>query len=136
MHVDAKNKTILVVDDDPDFREREQERIEAEGFKVLSASTAAEAERMLKQVTPDLMVVDLMMERMDSGFTLCYRAKKMLPEMPIIMVSAVRATTGIAFHADTPAERSWIKADAFLSKPVRFEQLVAEIDLLLSNQTT
>ena len=43
------------------------------------------------------------------------------------MVSSVTSRSGLEFDAITDGERAWIKADAFLAKPVRFEQLQREI---------
>ena len=45
--------------------------------------------------------------------------------MPVILVTAVASETGLDFDAATAEERGWIKADAVLDKPVRFEQLAA-----------
>ena len=72
-----------------------------------------------------------MLEHVDSGFSLCYHIKKNRPELPIIMISAVVTETGFSFDAATEEERSWVRADVFLNKPVRTEQLLYEIDRLL-----
>jgi CheY-like chemotaxis protein len=62
---------------------------------------------------------------------LCYRIKKQDPTIPVIMVTSVTSETGLDFDATTKEERSWIKADALLDKPVRFEQLQREMNRLL-----
>jgi len=54
-----------------------------------------------------------------------------MPSHAVIVVSGVESETGLEFDATTSEERSWIKADKFLAKPVRFEQLLGEIDRLL-----
>ena len=87
--------------------------------------------RDFKVRVPDVVVLDLMMDNMDTGFTLCYHIRKKHPSLPVIMVSSVNHETGLEFDATTDRERSWIKADAFLSKPIRFEQLKTQIDRLL-----
>ena len=79
---------------------------------------------MLAQTRPDLAIVDLMMEYKDSGFALCYHIKKKDPSIPVILVTAVTSETGLEFDAATEEERSWVKADAMLAKPLRFEQLL------------
>jgi CheY-like chemotaxis protein len=76
-------------------------------------------------------VVDLMMEHTDGGFALAYRLKKRQPPVPVILVTAVTAETGLEFGAASPAGANWMQADALLPKPVRFEQLRREIDRLL-----
>jgi CheY-like chemotaxis protein len=72
-----------------------------------------------------------MMEHMDGGFALCYHIKKKNGRIPVILISAVTSETGLEFDAATDEERSWVKADVMLTKPVRFEQLKREIDRLL-----
>jgi len=124
-------KTILVVDDDQDLREQLSVNLEAAGYKVETADGVASAEKYLKENTPDIAIIDLMLEDVDSGFSLCYRIKKSRPGIPIIMVSAVVTETGLSFDAATQEERSWVRADVFLNKPVRVEQLLHEIERLL-----
>lgn len=131
MSTSAATKTILVVDDDFDFAQQQKLQLENAGFNVLLADSQRRAEEMLSQIRPDLAVVDLMMEYKDSGFALCYHIKKKDPSIPVILVTAVTSETGLEFDAATEEERSWVKADAMLAKPLRFEQLLAELRQLL-----
>ena len=124
-------KTVLLVDDDPDFLYQQQRQLEAAGLTVVAAENEKQAERLLAKMRPDLAVVDLMMENVDGGFTLCYHIKKLDPSIPVILVTSVNNETGLHFDAADPEQQSWIKADAFLSKPIRFEQLKKEVDRLL-----
>jgi len=90
-----------------------------------------EAEEALMAARPDLAIFDLMMERKDSGFVLCHEAKRLYPEMPVILLTAVTAATGLNFDLADPEARSWTKADLMLDKPVRAERLRAEVRRLL-----
>ena len=126
-------KTILIVDDDPDFLLPMQVRLSKAGYKVVTAESRKAAEETLEELRPDLAVVDLMMEHMDAGFTLCYHIKKKDPSIGVILVTGVAAETGLEFDAATSEERAWVKADAMLAKPVRFEQLEREIERLLKD---
>jgi CheY-like chemotaxis protein len=72
-----------------------------------------------------------MMDLPDAGFTLCYHIKKIDPTIPVIIVSIAHSETGLDFDATTREERNWVKADAFLAKPVRLEQLTREMNRLL-----
>ena len=130
MTEDYSTKTVLVVDDDIDFLDQQRIQLEAMGFTVVTAESEAQADEVLVETRPDLAVVDLMMEQMDGGFALAYRIKKIDETIPVIMVTGVGRDTGMSFDAATKEERAWIKADAFLAKPVRFEQLKHEIDRL------
>jgi CheY-like chemotaxis protein len=123
-----KPKTILLVDDDEDYRFQQRIQLQGAGYKVIEADSKEAAEELLERVTPDLAIVDLMMEELDAGFTLCYHIKKRTPELPVILVTAVTHETGLEFDAATREERSWVKADAMLAKPIRFDQLRREIE--------
>ena len=124
-------KTILVVDDDVDFLEQMKTILTAAGYEVITAEGESPAMEILKARRPDIALVDLMMEHMDGGFSLCYHIKKQDPTIPVILVTAVTHETGLEFDASTDEERSWVKADAMLAKPVRFEQLERELERLL-----
>ena len=124
-------RTVLVVDDDEDFRLQMKLALEAAGFAVTAVEGTEPAEEHLAAHRPDLALVDLMMEQPDAGFTLSYRIKKRYPDLPVIIVTGVTRETGLSFDLDLPEDRAWVKADAILAKPVRFEQLRREIDRLL-----
>jgi CheY-like chemotaxis protein len=81
---------------------------------------------------PDLAILDLMMEQHDDGFVLSHHLKRMLPRLPVVLVTAVTAETGLSFAPQSPGERAWVGADVLLAKPIRFEQLRREIDRLLA----
>ncbi len=126
-----KQRTILVVDDDEDFRLQLTMQLEAAGYRVVAAEGESKAAELLETLHPDLAIIDLMMEHVDGGFALAYRIKRLEPPVPVIMVTGVAAETGLDFSTTSDSERSWIKADAMLTKPVRFEQLRRELDRLL-----
>ena len=126
---------VLLVDDDPDFLYQERLHLEKAGFLVTTACSESEAIAALAGGPPDLAVLDLMMDNVDGGFTLAHQIKKRYPRLPVIMVTSVNAETGLNFGTGTHDERSWIKADAFLSKPIRFEQLKREIDRLMGEDS-
>jgi len=82
--------TILIVDDDTDYLLQMEIQLKAAGYDVITAGSAAEAGKLLDRQF-DLAVVDLMMEELDAGFTLCYRIKKQKPGVPVVLVTAVAA---------------------------------------------
>lgn len=132
--MEKKNKTVLVVDDDIDFLIQTETVLKANGFEVVKAESQKEAEELLQMLKPDLAILDLMMEHFDGGFALAYHVKKLYPGTPVIICSAVTSETGMRFDAATEEERSWIKADLFLAKPIRHEQLLREINKLLEGK--
>jgi two-component system, OmpR family, response regulator len=130
----SERPLVLVVDDDEDFRHQLGLQLEAAGYAVIMAAGETAAEAVLAETRPDLAIVDLMMEHDDGGFVLSYRIKKRYPDLPVVMVTGVAHETGHDFATDTAAERAWIKADAVLAKPVRFEQLKRELSRLLPRE--
>jgi DNA-binding response OmpR family regulator len=125
-------KVVLLVDDDPDYLFQQKAHLEAAGFEVITAEGEKSAEKLLASRVPDVAVLDLMMENADGGFMLSYHIRKQHPQVPIVLVSAVNSETGLDFDARSDEQRKWIKADAFLAKPIRFEELKREIDRLLA----
>jgi two-component system, OmpR family, response regulator len=131
MNTDNTQRTVLIVDDDEDFLSQLRCYFEANGFAVVTASNAVKAISVVESSNIDLAVVDLMMEHMDDGFILCHKLKQRNNSLPVILVTGVASETGIPFEAVTREERAWIKADALMAKPIRFEQLKPEVDRLL-----
>jgi len=123
-------KRILLVDN-ADYRFQRRLQLTNAGFDVVEAESRCHADALLDSVGFDLAVVDLIMEEMDAGFVLCHTMEKRFPKVPILVVAAVASETGFEFDAATDEERCWIKAEAMLAKPVRFEQLLQEITRLL-----
>lgn len=126
-----EKKVVLIVDDDFDYLFQMKNAISDMGFEVIAADTQKEAESIIERTKPDLAILDLMMENHDTGFILCHKIKNKYPEVPIIIASAVTAETGMIFDVNTEEDQDWIKADLFLDKGIRLDQLHKEINKLL-----
>lgn len=124
---------IFIVDDDVDYLFQIKTQVEGMGYEVVTAESQKEAEEYIKHNKPDLAIYDLIMEKEDSGFILSYKTKKKYEDVPIIIASSVTAKTGIFFDLGAENEKDWIKADLFLQKGMRADQLKREIHRLLMN---
>lgn len=124
-------KTVLIVDDDMDYLFQMKLKIEQFGYEAITADSQKEAELIIDSVKPDLAILDLMMETDDSGFILAYRIKRKYPDVPIIIATGVTAETGMSFDINSEEGQQWIKADLFLDKGIRTDQLQREINKLL-----
>jgi len=122
-----KGKKVLIVDDDPDCLFQLKSNFESFGFMVATAESQKEGEEYISQNRPDLAMVDLMMEQEDSGFILSYKIKKKYPDVPVIIATAVTAETGMKFSVETEKDKQWIKADLYLDKGLRGDQLHREV---------
>jgi CheY-like chemotaxis protein len=109
---------ILVVEDDDDTREALCHLLEGESYNVLDARNGLEALQVLSRTRPALIIMDLSMPVMN-GWQLLdrIRDKKLLPRLPVIVLSA-----------DDKLRDTDI---LFMQKPVRAEILLQEIDALL-----
>ena len=125
-------KKILVADDDLDYLFQMKLNLQNMGYEVITAESQEETEELLNETRPDLAIYDLMMESEDSGFILCYKTKQKYPDLPIIIATAVASETGVSFGLNTPQDKQWIKADKYLEKGIRKEELEKEISQLLN----
>jgi two-component system alkaline phosphatase synthesis response regulator PhoP len=123
---------ILIVDDDPDILEQVRLVVEAAGHEAVTAGGLEEAEQALLRVRPAAAVIDLMMEHQDSGFVLCHEIKRLYPGTPVILLTAVKAASGLSFEPASEEQRGWVGAELVMDKPARPEQLRRELEKLLA----
>lgn len=129
--MEQNKKLVLIADDDSDYLFQMKMYIQGFGFDVITANSQKEAEYIIESTKPDLAIFDLMMEKDDSGFILCFKMKKKYPDVPIILATAVASETGFSFGLNTQDDKQWIKADLYLEKGIRKDQLHKEINKLL-----
>lgn len=124
---------VMVVDDNVPFLEVVEVILEARGYRVLCCTGPEEALAKLAGERPHLVVADVMMAGLDSGFSLSRRIKSdpRLAETPIILVTAMTSRRGFDFTPRTPAELAAMNADAYLVKPVAPDVLLGKIEELL-----
>ena len=124
-------QNVLLIDNNPDFRQQTKQSLQDAGFNVTEAEGENQAYEIARNKTFDIAIIDLILENSDSGFSLSYHFKKDYPNMPIVMLSSAVNDFGIEFSLESASERSWIKADALLNKPIRTEQLLKAVQQLL-----
>ncbi len=121
----SKGHTILIVDDEPDILEFLSYNIRKEGYKVYVASNGQEALRIVQQINPSLILLDVMMPIMD-GIETCQIIRKDLNlNQPIIAFLTAR-TEDYAQIAGFEAG-----ADDYINKPIRPRLLLSKIESLL-----
>lgn len=122
-----ENLEILWVDDDEDFLLQQRIVLERSGFRVTVAHSRLEAEQAVADWKPAIALVDVMMDHPDDGLTLCHHLRQRYPDLPILLVTAMTAETGVSLDPTLAGANSWVKANAVLTKPIRLEQLTREI---------
>jgi len=116
----ARDKTILVVDDEPDVREYLKTVLEDAEFKVVTAADGVEALEMIRREKPDFISLDLIMPR-KSGHKLLYELKKDkdLSRIPVLIVTAhARDELGKDSLEDLLSNRVMSGPGTYLEKPV------------------
>ena len=125
-------KKILLVDDDEDFLLIHSSLLSGHGYDVITSESEKDCREILKKITPDLIILDVMMEHLDSGFDLSKEIKSQYPSIPIILLTSFVEETGLSIPASEEAKKKLLHADAFINKPVNQENLLASIKELLS----
>jgi two-component system phosphate regulon response regulator PhoB len=120
--------TILVADDEEDLRELVAYRLSRSGYEVVEAVDGQEALELATQRTPDLMVLDVMMPRLD-GYELTRRVREQdsLRSVPVILLTARSQETDVSRGFD-------VGADDYLKKPFNPDELVARVRAVLGRR--
>ncbi|MBN2383869.1 response regulator [bacterium] len=79
---------ILCIDDDVDILEALKVILEADDYHVETAHSSAEALQHVGEIKPDLIIVDLMMEEIDSGTQFVTKLRQIGPTPPIYLLSS------------------------------------------------
>lgn len=118
--------SVLIIDDDPDYRKLTGELLQLNGWKVLLASEGDEGIKLAKTHHPQIVVCDLLMPRCN-GFQVCraLRADSSLRRLKIVV------TSGRDFASDKQAAIA-AGADEYLTKPVAGERLAEVLSKLAS----
>lgn len=121
-------KKILLVDDDPNFVEATTKILENGGYEVVVALTGEDALKKLREASPSLIILDLMLPGRD-GLSICSELKDDIKTsgLPILILTGVAKSRShieeIVFHH---------KADDYIEKPVRAKQLLEKVDMLIT----
>ncbi len=125
---------ILLVDDDADFLEMHKAVLANHGYEVFTAMSGQEGLERVRTEMPDLIILDLMMEKHDAGFSFSKTIKTdpLFKKIPILMVTSVAEATGYRFSLEE--DGYWMKTDDFLDKPVMPAVLLDRVAKLLGQK--
>ncbi|TMD48350.1 MAG: response regulator transcription factor [Chloroflexi bacterium] len=118
----AKKTTILTADDDPQLLRLITRNLQLEGYEVLPVSDGQQALEQIEQKSPDVVLLDVMMPRMD-GFTVCHKVRE-FSSVPIIIVTARGQDQDKVRGLD-------LGADDYLTKPFSVDELLARVRSVL-----
>lgn len=118
----AKKTTILTADDDPQLLRLMTRNLQLEGYEVLPASDGQQALEQIEEKSPDLVLLDVMMPRLD-GFAVCHKVRE-FSSVPIIIVTARGQDQDKVRGLD-------LGADDYLTKPFSVDELLARVRAVL-----
>ncbi|HSK65876.1 MAG TPA: response regulator transcription factor [Anaerolineales bacterium] len=118
---------LLVIDDDAAVTDLLTLLLKSQGFEVSATNNSADGLAMIREIQPDLVILDLMMPEMD-GWEVC-RSVRQFSQVPIIILSALNDPSMIASVLDAGA-------DDYLTKPTPSRVLVAHINRLTKRNGT
>jgi DNA-binding response OmpR family regulator len=122
-----KDKTVLIVDDDPDVLATIAAALTPTGAKVLTASDGNTAVELAEKEQPDLIVLDMMLPKR-SGFLVVERIKARKPKgsKPFVIMITGNMGTRHKTYAET------LGVDDYINKPFRIDRLLGSMDKLLN----
>jgi len=133
----ADRTKILVVDDDPDFQEAIRVILESATYQVVQAYNKEDGKKKFETESPDLIILDIMMESITAGFQFLYETTgaqgKSEPHTPVLSVTSISQERG--FNFSPTKDGDFFPADDYLAKPVKSEDLLEHVAALLGKNT-
>jgi CheY-like chemotaxis protein len=125
------NEKILIIDDDDDIVQAMRLPLERAGYKVSRAASGDEGLRQVKEIKPNLIILDVMMDTTTAGFQVSLALRNPEPSseyaayrhIPILMITAIHTTTPLRFGPD----KDYLPVDAFIEKPIEPEVLLKQV---------
>ena len=123
--IDNNDMTIMVVDDDDDVRLLIMSILQVEGYRQIGAASGVEAHRLALEDTPDLILLDIGMPRMD-GLTALWKMREdpELAHVPVVIISAYDSY-------DLRGEAASAGCQGYLTKPIDLADLKATLKRVL-----
>jgi DNA-binding response OmpR family regulator len=126
---------ILIVEDNPDMAVALRMPLEANGYQVSIAFSGQEGLQKVKEVRPDLIILDVMMETTTAGFQVSLELRSPDPRseyadyrhIPILVLTAIHTTTSLRFGPD----EAYLPVDDFVEKPVNPDVLLEKVRALI-----
>ncbi len=120
---------IAIIDDDKDIVETTGVVLKSAGYEVAAAFNPGQGYALVKEKSPDLIILDVMMDEPDDGFFLAQKFRKEGIKTPILMYTSISKATGLEF-----GKSELVPVDDFVEKPISPEELLQKVDKLLKSK--
>lgn len=117
---------IAIIDDDSDILETSSLVLTSKGHEVITANNPDDGYKIVKENSPDLIILDVMMVEPDDGFFLAQKFRKNNITTPIIMYTSVSKSTGIDYGVN-----EMVPVNEYVEKPISPAQLIEKVEKLL-----
>jgi DNA-binding response OmpR family regulator len=126
----TNRKKIVVIEDEPDIVEVISYNLKREGYSVFSVDRGDEGINLIRNQSPHLVILDLMLPGMD-GLSICQQMKSdpLVSDIPIIMISAKGEESDVVIGLE-------LGADDYLAKPFSPRELLARVKAVLRRGST
>jgi CheY-like chemotaxis protein len=128
----GEQKTILIIDDDVDHVEATKVVLK-DRYQVLVAYNGTEGRAVLKENQPDLIILDMMMDRKGEGYIFSREIRKdpRFAQTPIILLTSMREQTGF-FPVEPDARHPrYLPVNEIIEKPIEPQVLLKKIEKLI-----
>jgi CheY-like chemotaxis protein len=123
----ANPKTVMIVEDEPDAAELFAEMMRVSGYRMLKASASVPAMRMITQLKPDVIILDIRMPDVSGLEILHFMQREAdLAKIPVVVVSAKSMPSDVRDGLDAGAS-------IYLTKPVGFADLKSAVERALKD---
>ncbi len=129
------SRKILIIDDNSDYLFTMETFLSRNGFTVVTADDGEKGLELIRKENPDLVLLDVMMTSLYSGFEVCRQMKNdpKTRDIPIIGISGMKDELGVQFDLNRDAE--YFSPNTFFDKPVDKQALLKCINNLLAEST-
>ena len=128
----SEGKSLLIIDDDPDFAEGIRLILEGAGYLVEIAHDPDEGFEILQTKPPDLLLLDILMGRGAEGIAIARKMRKepQLRKIPTLIITGMREQIAFLFPGE-PVHPHFVAVDELVEKPVEPEFLLDRVSALL-----
>jgi CheY-like chemotaxis protein len=124
-------KKILIIDDDKELR-KVMTTVLSSAYECREAGSKKEGFAALKTFTPDLVILDVMMESINAGFDAAreIKANKKFKNVKIMVITNVDRKMGMDFKSEA-GDKAWLPVDDYYVKPIDPKALISKVQKLI-----